>query len=206
MIICIRATLGRPIFSDGEYCLGRGVAAIRPHFNTREYFRYFFLNFEQYLYDNATGTTFAQVSSQTLQKMPFPLSPLAEQQRIVARIESLFAKLDEAKEKAQAVVDGFETRKAAILHKAFTGELTAQWRKSNSAPSNTMLSNIKDFSHSWPQKDQKFLEEEQRKSEFVTLDNGHIWVKCTIGAVSRVINGSTPSRKVSEFWNRGTIP
>lgn len=57
------------------------------------------------------------------------LAGLSEQQRIVDRIESLFAKLDEAKEKAQAVVDGFELRKSAILHKAFTGELTKQWRK-----------------------------------------------------------------------------
>ena len=47
----------------------------------------------------------------------------------VHRIESLFAKLDEAKQKAQDALDSFETRKAAILHKAFTGELTAQWRK-----------------------------------------------------------------------------
>ena len=58
-----------------------------------------------------------------------PVPPLPEQHRIVSRIESLFAKLDEAKEKAQAVVDGFELRKSAILHKAFTGELTERWRK-----------------------------------------------------------------------------
>lgn len=129
LILCIRATLGKPIFSDGEYCLGRGVAAVRPYTGPKEYYRYFFLNFEQYLYDNATGTTFAQVSSKILQKMPVPLSPRPEQQRIVDRIESLFAKLDEAKEKAQAVVDGFELRKSATLHKAFTGELTERWRK-----------------------------------------------------------------------------
>lgn len=76
-----------------------------------------------------SGTAQPQVTVQAFDRFPIPLSPLAEQQRIVDRIESLFAKLDEAKEKAQAVVDSFETRKAAILHKAFTGELTAKWRE-----------------------------------------------------------------------------
>ena len=129
LILCIRATLGKPVYSDKEYCLGRGVAAIRPCIGDRSFYKYFFDTFEQYLYNNATGTTFVQISSQILQKMPLPLPPLPEQQRIVDRIESLFAKLDEAKQKAQDALDSFETRKAAILHKAFTGELTAQWRK-----------------------------------------------------------------------------
>lgn len=66
-------------------------------------------------------------------KFSIPLPPFAEQQRIVDRIESLFAKLDEAKERAQAVLDSFEARKAAILHKAFTGELTAKWREEHGA-------------------------------------------------------------------------
>mgnify|MGYP000018429110 CR=1 FL=1 len=78
-----------------------------------------------------SGTAQPQVTVQAFDGFPIPLSPLAEQQRIVDRIESLFAKLDEAKEKAQAVVDSFETRKAAILHKAFTGELTAKWRRTH---------------------------------------------------------------------------
>ena len=76
-----------------------------------------------------SGTAQPQVTVQAFDGFPIPLSPLAEQQRIVDRIESLFTKLDEAKEKAQAVVDSFETSKAAILHKAFTGELTAKWRE-----------------------------------------------------------------------------
>lgn len=80
--------------------------------------------------NNATpSVTVKHLSANTLRKTQIPLPPLAEQQRIVDRIESLFAKLDEAKEKAQAVVDSFEARKAAILHKAFTGELTAKWRE-----------------------------------------------------------------------------
>ena len=78
-------------------------------------------------------------SFESFRKVPFPLPPLAEQQRIVDRIESLFTKLDEAKEKAQEVVDGFELRKSAILHKAFTGELTAKWRENNQLTLNSWV-------------------------------------------------------------------
>lgn len=131
VIVSIRATLGRPIFSDGEYCLGRGVASIRTVIMQNKFIRYFLINFEDYLYSIATGTTFAQVSKTDIENMPFPLPPLAEQQRIVERIESLFEKLDTAKELAQNALDSFENRKAAILHKAFTGELTAKWREEN---------------------------------------------------------------------------
>lgn len=57
-----------------------------------------------------------------------PLPPFAEQQRIVGCIENLFAKLDEAKEKIQTAVEGFDLRKSAILSKAFTGGLTQRFR------------------------------------------------------------------------------
>ena len=124
VIICVRATLGRPIYSDGVYCLGRGVAAIRSNVLIKEYIRYFMINNEQYLYENATGSTFLQITSTKLKSMPVPLPPLDEQQRIVDIIESLFAKLDKAKILAQNVIDKYELRRSAILHKAFTGELT----------------------------------------------------------------------------------
>ncbi len=80
----------------------------------------------------ASGVNINNIRLEYITESPFPLPPtLAEQQRIVNRIETMFEKLDEAKEKAQNVVDSFEHRKAAILHKAFTGELTANWRKEN---------------------------------------------------------------------------
>ena len=68
-------------------------------------------------------TSIPNLTLEIIGDCPIPLAPTAEQQRIVDRIEYLFTKLDEAKEKAQSVLDSFETRKAAILHKAFTGEL-----------------------------------------------------------------------------------
>lgn len=81
--------------------------------------------------ESTQTTNIANISSSVLGEYIFPLPPLSEQQRIVERIEELFAKLDEAKERLQEVADSFAVRKAAILHKAFTGELTKQWRREN---------------------------------------------------------------------------
>ena len=87
-------------------------------------FYYLRLN-EQEIINTANGSTNQKfLSLKTFLKFPIPLPPtLAEQQRIVNRIETMFSKLDQAQEKAQSVLDSFEPRKAAILHKAFTGQL-----------------------------------------------------------------------------------
>ena len=77
------------------------------------------------------GDNSPSIRKDDIENYPFPLPPLSEQQRIVERIDELFAKLDEAKERLQEVADSFAVRKAAILHKAFTGELTKQWRREN---------------------------------------------------------------------------
>ena len=100
-----------------------------------KYLELFILSNKDVYRNRKTGSAIPHLNKELFFSTPFPLSPLAEQQRIIDRIESLFAKLDEAKEKAQAVVDSFETRKAAILHKAFNGELTAKWREENGVSS-----------------------------------------------------------------------
>lgn len=88
-----------------------------------------FVNGGRRTYSGVVGQQ--RISMDYVNQFPIPLPPLPEQKRIVHCIESLFAKLDEAKEKIQQVLDGAEMRKAAILHKAFTGELTQNWRKEN---------------------------------------------------------------------------
>lgn len=94
---------------------------------------FYFLRLEflsgHFMGESTQTTNIANINTTKLGGYALSCPPLAEQQRIVDRIESLFARLDEAKQKAQDALDSFEPRKAAILHRAFTGELTAQWRK-----------------------------------------------------------------------------
>lgn len=81
--------------------------------------------------NKSKGGAQPNLSQEIIKKHEIPLPPINEQQRIVNRIESLFVKLDRAKELIENTLAQFEQNKMAILHKAFTGELTAKWRKEN---------------------------------------------------------------------------
>lgn len=71
-----------------------------------------------------SGTAQPQVTVKAFDEFFLPIPPLKEQERITNRIESLFEKLDKSKELIEEARDGFEKRKATILEKAFSGELT----------------------------------------------------------------------------------
>ncbi|WP_188734542.1 restriction endonuclease subunit S [Oceanobacillus neutriphilus] len=124
LIVSIRATIGKTNIADGEYCLGRGVASIKSKVISARLLMQYFSTIESYLNDISTGTTFRQISRKGIETIPFPLSPLNEQKRIANKVERLLNKIDEAKQLIEEAKGSFELRRAAILDKAFRGELT----------------------------------------------------------------------------------
>lgn len=121
--------LNRRCLNKIECCIDNNLMAF---ISEKYFYKYIFywtksLNF----YELTNATTVPALRKTDLENIPIPLPPLNEQQRIVNRIESLFAKLDRAKELIENTLAQFEQNKMAILHKAFTGELTAKWRKEN---------------------------------------------------------------------------
>lgn len=134
VLLTIVATIGRVAIVENEkFALQRSVAVIKPNQVLSKYLMYFLASpyIQAFMHNNAKGTAQKGFYLKSLEQLYIALPSLPEQKRIVRRIESPFAKLDEAKEKIQQVLDGAEMRKAAILHKAFTGELTKNWRKEN---------------------------------------------------------------------------
>lgn len=96
-----------------------------------EYRNYYIALKNEDILNLAYGGAQPNISPKVIEFISIPLPPIKEQQRIVNRIESLFAKLDRAKELIENTLAQFEQNKMAILHKAFTGELTVKWRKEN---------------------------------------------------------------------------
>lgn len=143
IVIAKMMPAGRAIIcpnAEAQYVLSSDAVKMIPHSQLNSKYLLFQINshhFQLQVQENTQGITRARTSIKKLKEYAFAVAPLDEQQRIVDRIEYLFTRLDEAKEKAQSVLDSFETRKAAILHKAFTGELTAQWRAEHSVGMDT---------------------------------------------------------------------
>ncbi len=132
VLLSSRAPIGYVAIARNALCTNQGFKSFLPSKAYIPQYLYFYLKSIKHILESyASGTTFLELSGSKAALVEVPLPPLAEQQRIVERIESLFEKLDTAKELIQNALDSFENRKAAILHKAFTGELTAKWREEN---------------------------------------------------------------------------
>lgn len=133
-LLCIEGgSAGRKIgFLNQDVCFVNKLCAFYPIKIEAKYLFYFLqspifnISFKEKMNGLIGGVSVAK-----LKDIPIILPPINEQQRIVNRIESLFVKLDRAKELIENTLAQFEQNKMAILHKAFTGELTVKWRKEN---------------------------------------------------------------------------
>ena len=108
-----------------------------------EYRNYYIALKNEDILNLAYGGAQPNISPKVIEFISIPLSPINEQQRIVNRIESLFTKLDRAKELIENTLAQFEQNKMAILHKAFTGELTVKWRKKNNINEKNFFNKVK---------------------------------------------------------------
>lgn len=126
------ATIGKLGILSVDGTTNQACACAKPNkYVLVKYLFFYLMSRKEDFIKKGKGGAQPNISQEIIKEYKFPLPPFQEQQRIVERIESLFSKLDEAKEKIQMSLDSFETRKSAILYQAFSGELTKKWREEN---------------------------------------------------------------------------
>jgi type I restriction enzyme S subunit len=91
------------------------------------------------LTERMQGTTGRlRLGPKTLAELEIPLPPLAEQKRIVAKIETLFTQLDAAVDSLKKTQVQLQRYRRSLLKAAFEGELTMEWRERHSGESQSV--------------------------------------------------------------------
>lgn len=132
LIAMYGATIGKTAILGVEATTNQACAcAICNKSVYNKYLFYYLRSQKDNFIEQGKGGAQPNISQDIIKKNCIPLPPLAEQQRIVEQIESLFMKLDEAKDITEKALSTFELRRSALLYKAFNGELTNEWRKNH---------------------------------------------------------------------------
>lgn len=137
MISCI-GNLGKVGLASKTVAFNQQINAILPDFSlAMPQFIFFQVKGEHYkrsLEELSSATTIAIVNRGKFDTIPLRIAPLAEQQRIVEKIETLFAELDKGEEALREVQKLLARYRQSVLKAAVTGTLTADWRTANGPP------------------------------------------------------------------------
>jgi len=130
ILLSVRAPVGPTNIANIQCCIGRGLGAIRPNINNTltNYLLYFFRNFELEISQKGKGSTFSAITKKELENTNIPLPPLKEQKRIVAKLDTLFKKIDKAIELHQQNIDDIDGFMASVLNEVFL-ELEGRYEK-----------------------------------------------------------------------------
>jgi len=122
ILLGIRATIGNFAFSDSEYCIGRGVAAIRVD-EKKAHKGYILKCVERELsriIHRATGSTIKGIKKEDLTEMKLNLPPLDQQKKIAAILDAA----DAYRQKTKALIEKYDELTQSLFLDMFGDPVT----------------------------------------------------------------------------------
>ncbi|MDY6332405.1 MAG: restriction endonuclease subunit S [Fibrobacter sp.] len=179
------------VIKDGqEVCLGQRTVLVRPLRNIlcSYYLAYYILSSisQKRLVECSGGSTVAHVNLSVFRSYEVPLPPLAEQQRIVAKIEEAFAEIDAIEKNKELLKTHIKQTRQKILDLAIHGKLVPQ--NKSDEPASVLLERItRDNPHY-----------EKIGVDNVPFEIPEKWCWCRLGDVLNIARGGSP-RPIQDY-------
>lgn len=146
------------------------------------------------------GVNMPRLGTEDGKKAPFILPPLAEQNEIARLLEQHLAQIEQIKAHLEAIPKLITTFRQSVLADAVSGKLTTDWRKVNRFDK----IDIEDISTYWrtsyQAQNKKYKPFKANINSCITNVLPSSWQNTMIGCVCDVFVGSTPSRKMDDYW------
>jgi type I restriction enzyme S subunit len=198
LLISWSATLDAYVWNGSECALNQHIYKVEP-FIDKFYLFYCVKNFLRTLVQQVHGTGMQHITNARFMNTMVPVAPLAEQKRIVAKIEALFAESKTMRDALSKVPVLLRRFRQSVLAKAFRGDLTQ--RNPDDEPAQRLLERIK--------------EERKREKQNVTTENKteysadlpelpEPWIWTTIGELETFVgSGITPGGGKKVYHSEG---
>lgn len=137
LVYCLRgATMGKTarVLPHKVGAIASSLVIVRPLDDVLTDYLYYFLvspNAKELIKIFDNGSAQPNLSAKSLSLYSFPLPSLEEQERIVKQVNQLFAHADQIEKSVTTVKARVDHLTQSILHQAFTGNLTKEWREQN---------------------------------------------------------------------------
>ena len=227
IVVVTRVSLGKLALAGRDICFSQDSQALLPNgYIFPEYALYYLSQAVQIFKYQNRGTRINGVTKKQLSDLPFPVAPLPEQHRIVAKIEELFTQLVAGVAELRQVKAQLKRYRQAVLKAAVEGELTREWREAHRGeiePASLLLERILEERRAkWEAKQlaqmrgkgkepkddrwkRKYKEATKPDIEYLPeLPEGWVWARTD--QLANVQTGATPLRSNAKYWENGEIP
>ncbi len=132
LILVTRISPGKCVIAKDDIAINQDLKIVRLKSDvSTNFLYYFFTATENEFIKRSSGTTVKGIRLEEIRNVKLNLPPLPEQRAIVSKIELLFSELDNGIANLKLAQEQLKVYRQAVLKKAFEGELTKEWRKSN---------------------------------------------------------------------------
>lgn len=155
-----------------------------------------------------TGTTIKHLTGTSLSRYAFELPPIGEQLRIVAKLDSVFAKSQSIRQRLERLPTMLDTLTGSVLAAAFRGDLTRDWREAN-PDIEPIADTASRVAHAASRTGGREATSSVIPGRFaLAVGNPETlgpsgWEWMPLSAVARMESGHTPSRGEAAYWDGG---